>query len=283
MAQGGRVGFWSDFKQFFVRGLATLLPTVLTIVLLVKCFEFIQENISKHIIRGAIYVVVLSTDEYPAIDADAEFEYKKEHELLGRETTPALAVEIRRWKLERQWTRGPQSLVGFGIAVMLVYILGRLLASFLGRRLWHGFESTVQAVPGFKQIYPYVKQVTEFLFSDRKVSFSRVVAVEYPRKGIWSVGLVTGTGLRAVSESVSVDTVTIFIPSSPTPVTGYVISVPKDEVIDLPITLEEAIRFTVSGGVIVPGHQMLPGHRAETSGGEQAGSARLDQGDESDQ
>ena len=272
MAKKGNVGFWSDFKKFFLRGLATLLPTVLTIVLLFKCFEFIQDNISIHITRGMIYVAVYATDRYPKISEKDESAYKKSsaYEDAKEKTEDEELSEteyqkgIRRWKLENQWTKTPQSLVGFFIAMILVYMLGRILASFFGRKIWSFFEVTVQRVPGFKQVYPYIKQVTEFLFAERKISLtSRVVAVPYPRKGIWSVGLLTGTGFRRVKEEAKEELVTIFIPSSPTPVTGYVIYVKRSEVIELPISLEEAIRFTVSGGVIVPDHQMVEGENLQ--------------------
>jgi len=267
MAKASGNGFWHDFKRFFFRGLATILPTLLTIVVLVKCFEFIQDNISVHITRGIIYAAVHTFDDYPKISESDEIEYKKKYNLPGSATTSKNRKEIRQWKLTQQWTRGPQSLIGFVIAVILVYILGRLLASFIGRKLWKLFEQTVQQVPGFKQVYPYVKQVIDFLFADKKISFSRVVAVPYPRKGIWSVGLVTGAGFRSLAETNKEEYLTVFIPSSPTPITGYVIYVKKEDVIDLPITLEEALRFTVSGGVIVPGHQMLPGQQQEMKSG----------------
>jgi uncharacterized membrane protein len=272
MTKKENVGFWSDFKKFFLRGLATLLPTVLTIVLLFKCFEFIQDNISIHITRGMIYVAVYATDKYPKISEKDESAYKKspayeEAKKKGGDeelNEAELQKDIRRWKLEKQWTKTPQSLVGFFIAMILVYMLGRILASIFGRKIWSYFEGTVQRVPGFKQVYPYIKQVTEFLFAERKISLkSRVVAVPYPRQGIWSIGLLTGTGFRQVREETREELVTVFIPSSPTPVTGYVICVKRSEVIELPITLEEAIRFTVSGGVIVPDHQMVSGENLQ--------------------
>jgi uncharacterized membrane protein len=285
MSNKKKVGFWSDFKKFFFRGLATLLPTVLTIVLLVKCFDFIQNNISIHITRGMIYVVVSATDKYPKVtDKDNETflgspKYEaitKDHE--GELSEAEYQKALRRWKLENQWTKSPQSLVGFLIAIILVYVLGRVLASFFGRKLWNFFEGTVQRIPGFKQVYPYIKQVTEFLFAERKISLtSNVVAVPYPRHGIWSIGLLTGTGFRRVKEAANEDLVTIFIPSSPTPVTGYVICVKRSEVIELPITLEEAIRFTVSGGVIVPDHQAMEGAGIVLSPGPKLEPARTEE------
>ena len=87
------------------------------------------------------------------------------------------------------------------------------------------------------------------------MEFSRVVAVEYPRKGIWSLGLVTGPGMRTVHEQLGGDLLTVFIPSSPTPVTGYTITVRRNEVIDLPMSIDDAFRFTISGGVIMPINQ----------------------------
>jgi len=268
MVKTMREVFWSDFRRFFFRGLATLLPTVLTIWLLVKCYDFIQNNISIHINKGVIQLLLAATNEYPSLDDEEKKKFFQEKALPENTVLNDNVIrDMRQWKLQGQWTSGPQSLVGFVIAIILVYMLGRLLASILGRKLWQSFEGTVQQVPGFKQVYPYVKQVTEFLFGEKKIEFSRVVAVPYPRQGIWSIGLVTGAGFRCVSERLKEELLTVFIPTSPTPVTGYVIYVKKQEVIDLPITLEEAMRFVISGGVIVPDHQALPAQRLELKKG----------------
>jgi len=109
--------------------------------------------------------------------------------------------------------------------------------------------------PFLRNVFPYVKQVTDFLLTneDQKKLFSRVVAVEYPRKGIWSVGFVTGSGLEKVVHTVKREFLTVIIPTSPTPFTGFVITVLKKQTIDLDMTIEEALRFIVSGGVITPG------------------------------
>lgn len=264
MAKAKKKGFASDFRQFFLRGLATLLPTILTIVLLVKCFEFIQNHISVHITEGVCWVTVKMTQNYPEVSPEEIGHYISERKLSkDRADDPKILELIRRDKMLAEWSRGTKSLVGFGIAIVLVYVLGRVLASYLGRKLWQAFEFSVGRVPGFKQVYPYIKQVTEFLFGENKVDFTRVVAVPYPRKGLWSIGLVTGEGFKKISEVTQEDVLTIFIPSSPTPVTGYVISVNKSEVIDIPISIEEAFRFTVSGGVIVPQNQLRAGQQVK--------------------
>jgi uncharacterized membrane protein len=83
------------------------------------------------------------------------------------------------------------------------------------------------------------------------------VAVEYPRKGLWSLGLVTGSTLRSIQERAGVPCVTVFVPSAPTPFTGWVIIVPVEDTIELPISIDDALRFAVSGGVIVPPTQVV--------------------------
>jgi uncharacterized membrane protein len=141
----------------------------------------------------------------------------------------------------------------------VVYVAGRLLGGFFGRSLYKRIERLITTLPVFKQVYPYVKQIVDFLFSDDKpMQFNRVVAVEYPRKGIWSVGFMTGAPLKSVQDRAG-KSVTVFIPSSPTPFTGYTITVSIDDLIELPISVEEAIRFAVSGGVLIPDHQIPPG------------------------
>ncbi len=268
MAEKEDKTFSKDFRRFFLRGIATLLPAVLTIVLLIKGYEFVYENISVHITNGAIRVVVMSIDEYPELEKVDYDEYSRYLEdrrdtaklkELKTKSTEEVNRDVRIWKLSQKWNHGPRAILGFFFAILLVYIVGRVLGSFFGRKLWNVFERAVQRIPGIGQVYPHVKQVTDYVFGDnKKVEFTRVVAVPYPRKGIWSIGLVTGGGMKHLAESQKEEYLTIFIPSSPTPVTGYVIHVEKSEVVDLPISIEEALRFTVSGGVIVPDNQAMP-------------------------
>ena len=273
MANKIKMSGQTDFKRFFIRGLATLLPTVLTIVLLVKCFEFIQEHISAPITEGAIRLMIVVSDgfpdvDYPEITTETIEQYRQKERMTPDVDLDSEAYrDMRLWVLRQRWNKFPYSLLGFGVAIVLVYVVGRLLASFIGRKLWGLFEIAVLRLPGFKQLYPYVKQVTEFLFGENKIEFTRVVLVQYPSKGLWSLGLVTGAGFRHMTEKRKQEFLTVFIPSSPTPVTGYVIHVGKDEVVDVPISIGEALRFSVSGGVMVPEHQELPTQMMELASG----------------
>ncbi len=216
------------FKSYFLRGLAVLLPTILTIWIFVFGYTFIQENISRHIADGLNRLLVFIAGEAFV----AEY-------LDGR----AMGVAL--------------SAAGFLVALFIVFMVGAMLASVVGRSLWRMVEKFIMNTPFLRQVYPYVKQITDFFLTreGKKDMFSRVVAVEYPRKGIWSVGFVTGSGLEKVVNNVRKEFLTILIPTSPTPFTGFVIMVPKKQTIDLDMTIEEALRFTVSGGVIAPGQK----------------------------
>jgi uncharacterized membrane protein len=160
--------------------------------------------------------------------------------------------------LDRFWINIVLSVAGFLVSLFAVCVVGALLASVVGKTLWRIVEKFIMNTPVLKQVYPYVKQITDFVLTqeEKKKLFSRVVAVEYPRKGIWSMGMVTGSGLKKVTNNVEKELLTVLIPTSPTPFTGFVIMVPKEQTIDLDITIEEALRFTVSAGVIAPQSDM---------------------------
>jgi uncharacterized membrane protein len=228
-------------KSYFFRGLAVLLPTILTIGIFVWGYQFIQDNISVHINRGLVQLHLFSLGlEWNPEGSEEEKEYWTEQKQI--------------WT--KYWVDGWGSIAGFLIALIAVCIVGALFASVVGRTLWRMVEKFIMNTPVLSKVYPYVKQITDFLFAQEeqeKLPFSRVVAVEYPRKGIWSLGLVTGSGLTKVVDNVRKEFLTVLIPTSPTPFTGFVIMVPKKQTMDMDMTIEEAFRFTVSGGVITPG------------------------------
>ena len=257
-------------KGYFLHGLAVLLPSILTIWLFVWGYGFIQNNISKHLNRGLVHLIALAAHESVEISDNEIKAYLREtrddlkenpEELAIHAKRPEIERQVRIWKLKKNlaktWVDGPGSIVGFLIAVVGVCILGALLASYVGKSLWRRAEKFILSTPMLRRVYPYIKQITDFLLTNegQKKLFSRVVAVEYPRKGIWSIGFVTGSGLEKVVNQVKREFVTVLIPTSPTPFTGFVITVPKKQTIDLDMTIEEALRFIVSGGVIAPGSE----------------------------
>lgn len=258
----------AGFRHFFFRGLGIILPTVLTVWILVAAYGFVQYRIAAPINAGVRQLIVYATP-FPLVN-DAEVRDAEEDLVraggdrlrLYREAAdrPAwIQREARRVKLDSWWSSYyGMDLVGLVLAVVLIYIIGVVLGSFIGRRLYLRGERLLNRVPLIGRVYPSVKQVTDFLVGggEDKLKFSRVVAVEYPRKGCWSVGLVTGEPPRAITEHAGEECLTIFVPSAPTPFTGWVIVAPKRDTIELAMTVEDAVKFAVSAGVLIP-----PGQR----------------------
>ena len=226
-----RVGFSEDFRRFFLRGIAALLPTLITLWLLVWAWDFLWENLGRHIIWGIKRFWLGLAD--------------------GGLVAPEPAAYIGwYWREDLVRTR----VVGVLLALILIYVVGVFVGNFIGRTMWRLAEMIVMKVPLVRAIYPAVKQVTDFLLTERKGQFhaSRVVAVQPHEHGIWSIGLVTGSGISSLEKSVGEEMVTVFVPSTPTAFSGYVLVVPRRSVVELPLTVEEAMRLLLTGGVVTP-------------------------------
>lgn len=229
-----RASFFEDFRRFFVRGLAALMPTLITLWLLIKVWDFLWESLGQYMIIGVrwAYLNIVGNEGFPPA------------------AHVAVQLDVRYFPLRTK-------LVGVSLAILLVYVLGVFVGNFIGRGLYRLAEMAVMRIPLIRAVYPAVKQVTDFLLAERtgtgQFQGSRVVAVQPHAEGIWSIGLVTGaTGVSHLSSVLGHETVTVFIPSSPTAFSGYVLVVPKDSVVDLPLTVEEAMRLLLSGGVLSP-------------------------------
>ncbi len=149
--------------------------------------------------------------------------------------------------------------VAIALIIIVLYFLGRLVNVKLGRWMVAKVEMNILGrLPVVKNVYGSVKQVTDFLFTENEIEYRRVVAVEYPRRGIWSLAFVTGESMLEIQTAVGEPCVAILIPTSPMPVTGYTMSLPRSEVLDLNLTVEEAMQFIISCGVLVAPHQRIP-------------------------
>lgn len=279
--------FTADFRTFFLKGLGILLPTVLTLWILWTALQFVFTNVAQPINRGIRAVVVWVVPEAVpqrrlpqwarVSDADiAAWRQSAQGESVEKVSEERARTLIGRERLRAFWNdRWYLSATGLVVAIVLIYLAGVLLGGLIGRRIYARLENFLARVPGFKQVYPHVKQVVDMIMGDRPIAFNRVVLVEYPRKGIWSMGFVTGNSIRAVHEVAGRPALAVFVPSTPAPFTGFTISVPTDEVIDLPISIEEAIRFFVTGGVLVPKGQEPRGAIESSKGpGREAAAAR---------
>lgn len=241
------------------------MPSILTVWILITGYQFVQQRIAEPINKG-IRMGLTQWSPWPVVveqdllDMQADLT-QAQREKMRQSANPKawLRMHARGIKIQNLWDSYsfPLDLLGLIVAIILIYIVGLLLGSYIGHSLYRRGEMLLQRLPLFKQVYPSVKQITDFLVSDGKerMKFSRVVAVQYPRKGIWSVGFITGETMINIQKALGVPCATVFIPSSPTPFTGYTISVARSDMIELPITVEEALRFTVSGGVVLPPSQ----------------------------
>jgi len=257
--------FTADFKRFFGRGVAILLPSILTLWLLWQAFAFVFNNVALPINRtiriGVIEVIDLVPEKSPRPgwytvkpEQVAARQAQRQQQGLRQIGDPVVETTIRREQFREFW-RGHWYLemTGLLIAIILLYLAGVLLSNFVGRSIYVRVERLIARIPGFKQIYPHVKQLVELVLGEKKMAFSTVVLVEYPSKDIWTIGFLTGESIRQIDESAGERVSTVFIPTSPTPFTGFTINVPKTKIRELNMSMEEALRFVVTAGVLTPG------------------------------
>ena len=211
-----------SLKAFLFAGLAAILPTLLVALVLVKGFDLV------HALGGSTVAGFL----FPS-----------------RQTLPF-------------WERMVADLLALAFLVTITLGAGLLVHSVFGQHILEFLEHAVLRVPLVNRIYPALRQLTDFMVSNKRpAEFQRVVAIPYPHPGIYAVGFVTGEGLAEVAGG---RLLTVFVPSSPMPFTGWICLVPAEQATPLRMTVEEAIRFCVSVGVSRPGGlpQGIPAPRA---------------------
>ena len=137
------------------------------------------------------------------------------------------------------------------ISIILITLIGWLSLSFIGRRLLNLFNNILKKIPILRTIYSAIGQMTE-TFTKTNKDKKNVVLVEYPRKGSWAVGFATKENNGEISDKVKKDLINVFVPTTPNPTSGFLLMFPKDEVIYLDLTFEQASKFIVSAGTSNP-------------------------------
>lgn len=263
------------FRRAVFRGLALILPPILTIVIFLWIFGTVQVYVLKPVTdaaREAIVWLVRDVRELPpGVDAKPtiQFDGKAYLRLDSGEYIPAAVAEAVRADIPGKPLPNARAAyedyvnlrflrpvivvpVFILLFVLVLYVLGKLFAAGVG-----GFiESVARRLPIVRGVYASVKKVTDFAFVESEVEFKRVVAIEFPRKGIWTVGLVTGEGMLDIAGAAHEPCVTVAVPGSPVPFTGNVVTVPKSAAHDLNITIDEALQFFISCGVVVPSREL---------------------------
>ena len=153
----------------------------------------------------------------------------------------------------------PEALLGFHIpglgvilTVIVLVITGVLAANIVGSKVVGGWESLLERIPIVRSIYSAAKNFTEIVFSDSGNAFKKVLLVEYPRKGIYTLTFQTATEIGEIQGRTGEDVICCFVPTTPNPTSGFIIIVPKKDVIELDMEVDEAAKLIMSLGVVVP-------------------------------
>jgi uncharacterized membrane protein len=146
------------------------------------------------------------------------------------------------------------SIPGFGIilALSILLLTGMLAANLFGRRFVEIWERILNKIPLVRSIYSSIKQISNTIFDPSGKSFRKVVMLQYPKKGLWSIGFLTNDNVGDEMSAVDDRLVAVFIPTTPNPTSGFIIMTRNDEITELDISVEEGFKFIISMGVIIP-------------------------------
>lgn len=151
----------------------------------------------------------------------------------------------------------PFSIPGLGVVIVAAFLilLGALTANFFGRALIRWGERILDAMPVVRSIYGTLKQIFETVTSHSAASFRDVVLVEYPRKGLWAIAFVSSETKGEIRHRLDQEMVNVFLPTTPNPTSGYLLFVPKKDVVYLDMTVEEGVKYVISAGLVTPPRQ----------------------------
>jgi uncharacterized membrane protein len=203
----------------------------------------LKQNLKRDLIAGLLVVIPLAT-------------------------TIWLSVSIAKWAIDL-FTRIPKQinpfdgldpfltnilnfLVGLAVPLLSILIIGLMARNIAGRWLLDFGEQFLQAIPLAGSVYKTLKQILETILGDSRTKFRRVVMVEYPRKGLWTIGFVTGTVSSQLQIHLSEEMISVFIPTTPNPTSGWYTIVPQQELIDVDMSIEDAFKVLISGGIVNP-------------------------------
>ncbi len=265
------------FRTAVFRGLGVFLPPLLTVLILIWVISATKSYIIEPLMYAAEEGLVWATadirsDLPQAKPGEQEVNvngyiyrrlpngsfipdhvYMRVKESLGADSMPSGGEEIYRRYVGLTMLRPLYAVpLLLAIFILLLYLLGKFIAVDLGGYFIHLLEGGIRRLPLVRNVYSAAKQISDFIFADRQFEFTRIVAVEFPRKGTWQMGFVTGEALAEIRAAIQEPMLTVLIPYSPLPITGCTISVRRSECIDLNITFDQACEYIVSCGVVVP-------------------------------
>ena len=162
--------------------------------------------------------------------------------------------------LPEQWR--PEVLFGFKIkglgavlTVLIVFITGLLTKNFIGKYVVNLWEKALNNIPIVSSIYSSVKQVSDTLFSSSGNAFSKALLIQYPREGTWTIAFLTGKPGGDVARHLDGDYISVYVPTTPNPTSGFFLMLPKKDAIELDMSVDTALKYVVSMGVVTPGNE----------------------------
>ncbi|MEG3617302.1 DUF502 domain-containing protein [Magnetovibrio sp. PR-2] len=152
----------------------------------------------------------------------------------------------------------PYSLPGLGLIIVIVslILIGAFTAGFMGRFFQRVWDRVMDNVPVLRGVYKALKQILETVLANQSTAFREAVLVEYPRRGMWVIAFITGKTQGEVQAITEEDVINLFVPTTPNPTSGFLIFVPKEDIVPLSMNVEEALKMVISGGIVTP-----PDHR----------------------
>lgn len=213
------LGFFGRLRAYFLAGVLVTTPLAVTIALAAWLIEFVDSR-----------VVPLLPDKY-----NPDF-YLKEY----------FGVQI--------------GLPGLGLIVLVVFItlVGALTAGFLGRIVLRFYENMLNRMPVIRSVYGATKQILETVLKQQSSAFRQPVLVEYPRRGMWAIAFITGRTEGEVQNLIADDLINVFLPTTPNPTSGFLLFVPREDLIKLDMSVEEAIKMVISAGIVTPPDRRPP-------------------------
>jgi uncharacterized membrane protein len=160
------------------------------------------------------------------------------------------------------------SIPGIGLLLALVglTLIGALTAGILGRAINQLFEGILNRLPVIRSLYGAIKQIMETVLANKSSAFRECVLIEYPRKGIWTLGFITGTSKGEVQDKTAEEVINVFVPTTPNPTSGFLLFVPAQDIIRLKMPIEDGLKLVVSGGIVTPTSEATALPASQTSG-----------------
>jgi uncharacterized membrane protein len=283
------------FRSAMVRGLGVLLPPLLTIVILVWIWQTVKSYVLQPVTTGTRDVLAWRLadirDELPDAQPANQNNVFLSHGTAYRQLDNGQYVPLTIYESALRGLGSlPSATTGMGVYqryvetvylrpvvvvpvfivlfVAVMYVLGSLFAAGVGLVFWENVEQLITQLPVVRSVYGAAKQLTDYMLTEKPLQFKRVVAFEHPALGMWQIGFVASEGFREVRELAGEPVLAVLVHVNPVPVSGYIRLVPKSQVIDLDMTVDQAVHYIVSFGVVLPPQQLparQPAARSEGS------------------